>query len=86
LAKYQTVKLQQPLSSQVQTKCYFTVGDTLVGILQGLAGGTLLYITFFEVLDRTKLEKSGMDGILGVILMLIGFGFMTGLTIMGEVL
>lgn len=55
-----------------------------MGVLQGLAAGTLMYITFFEVLDRDKLEKSGMDGILGVLLMLVGFGFMTGLTIMGK--
>jgi hypothetical protein len=33
--------------------------------LQGLAGGTLLYITFFEVLSRDKLVKYGMTGILG---------------------
>ncbi len=55
-----------------------------MGVLQGLAAGTLMYITFFEVLDREKLEKSGMDGVLGVILMLVGFGFMTGLTIIGT--
>ena len=29
---------------------------------QGLAAGTLLYITFFEVLAKDKLSKYGMSG------------------------
>ena len=29
----------------------------LIGVLQGLAAGTLLYITFFEVLARDKLTR-----------------------------
>ena len=43
-------------------------GDTgrhhalVIGVLQGLAGGTLLYVTFFEVLDRERLKKYGMTG------------------------
>jgi hypothetical protein len=37
-------------------------------LLQGLAGGTLLYITFFEVLSRDKLVKYGMTGFLGTYL------------------
>ena len=46
----------------------------VMGLLQGLAGGTLLYITFYEVLEREKLEKMGMDGLAGCfLLILIGF-------------
>ena len=37
----------------------------IIGILQGLAGGTLLYITFFEVLDRDKLSKLGLTSLYG---------------------
>jgi hypothetical protein len=29
-------------------------------LLQGLAAGTLLYVTFFEVLERDKLEKGSI--------------------------
>lgn len=50
-----------------------------VGILQGVAGGTLLYITFFEVLERDKLESVGMSGLLGAFLIIFGFAFMAGL-------
>lgn len=51
----------------------------IVGVLQGLAAGTLLYITFFEVLEREKLEKVGMTGLLGTCLIILGFAFMAGL-------
>lgn len=44
-----------------------------VGILQGLAGGTLLYITFFEVLAKDKLAKYGMTGMFGALMIMIGF-------------
>ena len=51
----------------------------VIGILQGLAGGTLLYITFFEVLDREKLDKAGMTGLRGCALITCGFLIMAGL-------
>ena len=50
----------------------------------GLAGGTLLYITFYEVLDREKLSKSGMTGLLGCFLLVLGFGAMAGLEAVGK--
>ena len=53
--------------------------NLIIGILQGLAGGTLLYVTFYEVLDREKLSKAGMTGILGCILTMSGFGLMAWL-------
>jgi hypothetical protein len=49
-----------------------------------LAGGTLLYVTFFEVLEREKLEKVGMTGLLGAALLIIGFSMMAGLEAVGE--
>ena len=51
----------------------------VIGVLQGLAGGTLLYIAFYEVLDREKLSKAGMTGILGCVLLTCGFAFMAAL-------
>ena len=53
--------------------------NLIIGILQGLAGGTLLYVTFYEVLDREKLSKAEMTGILGCILTMSGFGLMAWL-------
>ena len=43
----------------------------------------LLYVTFFEVLEREKLEKVGMTGLLGAALLIIGFAMMAGLEAVG---
>jgi len=51
----------------------------LIGVLQGLAAGTLLYITFFEVLSRDKLTKYGMSGLVGALAVVLGFSLMAGL-------
>lgn len=56
----------------------------VIGILQGIAGGTLLYVTFYEVLERDKLEKIGMTGLLGCFLIVLGFGLMAGLEAAGK--
>ena len=53
--------------------------NLIIGIFQGLAGGTLLYVTFYDVLDREKFSKAGMTGILGCILTMSGFGLMAWL-------
>jgi len=54
-----------------------TGGDMLLmGVLQGLASGTLLYITFFEVLSREKLGRYGMSGLVGALFILLGFSLM----------
>ena len=53
-------------------------------LIAGLAGGTLLYVTFFEVLEREKLEKVGMTGLLGAFLLIIGFSMMAGLEAVGK--
>ena len=53
-------------------------------IFTGLAAGTLLYVTFFEVLDRDKLGKSGMTGLLGWFLLVTGFGLMAAFEAVGK--
>ena len=55
----------------------------IVGLLQGLSGGTLLYIAFYEVLDREKLAKAGMTGIIGCALLIFGFSVMAALEAAG---
>ena len=55
----------------------------VIGILQAIAGGTLLYIAFYEVLDREKLKKAKMTGLLGCLLITIGFYSMAGLEALG---
>ena len=51
-------------------------------ILQGLATGTLLYVVFFEVLQRQRNSKeSGLKQLLAIV---VGFGLMFGLLIAGE--
>ena len=56
----------------------------VIGVLQGLAAGTLLYITFFEVLARDKLAKYGMSGLLGALAVMIGFTLMAGIEAQGH--
>jgi len=55
----------------------------LVGVLQGMAGGTLLYITFFEVLSRDKLTRYGMSGLMGALTIMFGFTVMAALNGLG---
>merc|ERR1711936_1076626 len=50
-----------------------------IGVLQGLAAGTLLYITFYEVLARDKLSRYGMGGLVGSVAVLAGFLLMAGM-------
>ena len=59
------------------------VQTLVIGLLQGLAGGTLLYITFYEVLDKDKLAKLGMNGLGGCFLLILGFAVMAGLEAAG---
>ena len=61
------------------------VGQTLViGILQGLAAGTLLYIAFYEVLEKEKLSKTGMGGMTGFVFLFLGFAFMAGVQALSK--
>ncbi|XP_065224603.1 uncharacterized protein LOC135848596 [Planococcus citri] len=53
-------------------------GGTLVTvILQGIASGTLLYVTFFEILQKEK--ANAKSGILQLLAIMAGFGFMLAL-------
>merc|ERR1711983_255532 len=46
------------------------VQTTIVTILQGLATGTLLYVVFFEVIEKERLK--GTDGLVQVSFLLLG--------------
>lgn len=52
-----------------------------VTILQGLAGGTILYVTFFEVLERERGRPGGR--LLKFLFVLLGFGAMASLEAFG---
>lgn len=57
--------------------------DLAVAVLQGIAGGTILYITFFEVLGREKRKQTGC-GIMRLAFILLGFSVMVALQALGE--
>lgn len=59
---------------------YHIIGNAT---LQGLAAGTILYVTFFEVLDRER-KKDTAPGLLKLLLTMIGFFFMVVLEIFGK--
>lgn len=59
---------------------YHIIGNAT---LQGLAAGTILYVTFFEVLDRER-KKDTAPGLLKLLLTMIGFFFMVMLEIFGK--
>merc|ERR1719348_1294398 len=50
-----------------------------IAILQGLAAGTLLYVTFYEVLASDKLKKYGMGGLVGALGICLGVLLMVSL-------
>ncbi|VVC43341.1 Zinc/iron permease [Cinara cedri] len=58
---------------------YHTIGNAT---LQGLAAGTILYVTFFEVLDRER-KKDTAPGLLKLLFIMIGFFFMVTMEIFG---
>lgn len=49
-------------------------GSTVVAALNGIATGTLIYVTFFEVLQREKNVK--LSGLLQLLAVILGFGVM----------
>lgn len=57
--------------------------ETVVTVmLQGIAGGTLLYVTFFEILQREKANaKSGLAQLLAI---MIGFMFMISMQLLSK--
>lgn len=58
---------------------YRTIGNA---VLQGLAAGTILYVTFFEVLDRER-KKDTAPGLLKLLFTMIGFFLMFSLEVVG---
>lgn len=59
---------------------YRTIGNA---VLQGLAAGTILYVTFFEVLDRER-KKDTAPGLLKLLFTMIGFFLMFSLEVVGK--
>jgi zinc transporter 1/2/3 len=53
----------------------------IIGILQGVAAGTLLYVTFLEVLERER-RKSG-NGLIKLLSVFVGFILLSALEALG---
>ena len=45
--------------------------NAVVGLCQALAGGTLLYVTVFEIMDREKVKKPTHSIVKDYVLLLI---------------
>lgn len=59
---------------------FHTIGNA---VLQGLAAGTILYVTFFEVLDRER-KKDSAPGLLKLLFTMIGFFLMFSIEVVGK--
>lgn len=64
----------------------FTTEETAAGLmaptmLQAISGGTILYVTFCEVLERERTKP--MNGFLKFVALLLGFGVMAALEAVG---
>lgn len=59
-------------------------GSLVTVMLQGIASGTLLYVTFFEILQKEK--ANAKSGLLQLIAILVGFGFMLALQFLSKYL
>lgn len=57
-------------------------GDLTTVILQGMAAGTLLYVVFFEVLQRER--ANSQSGVLQLIAIMAGFGVMFALQVISK--
>ena len=86
LGRWQTVTALVTVNIHTPTYKVETMKNQLKDQIcfKGLAAGTLLFITFFEVLARDKLNKYGMSGILGAIAVICGYGLMAGLEVNGH--
>lgn len=56
--------------------------DVTSVVLQGMAAGTLLYVVFFEVLARERINKH--SGIWQLCAILVGFAVMFSLQLLSE--
>lgn len=59
-----------------------TAGVLVPTFLQGISAGTILYVTFCEVLERERAKPEG--GPVRLVCFIIGFGFMAGLQVLDE--
>lgn len=57
-------------------------GELVTVVFQGMAAGTLLYVVFFEVLQRERANQQ--SGILQLIAIMVGFSVMFGLQILSK--
>lgn len=57
-------------------------GNLVTVMLQGIAAGTLLYVTFFEILQREKANSK--SGILQLLAIILGFAFMLSMQFLGK--
>ena len=58
-----------------------TSGALIQAVLEGLAAGTFIYITFLEILPHEL--NSGGNQLLKTLFLLVGFSIMAGLTFLG---
>lgn len=75
--------LMSPLGLIVAAVTKVNLSDTVTGILSGLSTGSLLYITFFEILLREK-TKSKLSGLIQFLAVLLGFILMSVLQTLTE--
>jgi ZIP Zinc transporter. len=54
-----------------------------IAALQGLAAGTILYVTFFEVLDKER-KRDSTPGLIKLAFVILGFCLMICLEVMGK--
>lgn len=65
----------------IVTEAQLTAGTLIQAVLEGLAAGTFIYITFLEILPHEL--NSPENPLLKVLFILLGFSVMAGLTFMG---
>ena len=56
------------------------LAQLISGVLQAVAGGTFLYVTFFEVLPHEM--NSGGDRLIKVLAIILGFSFIAAMMIL----
>ena len=59
------------------------VHEVTIATLQGVAGGTILYIVMFEILNNERLKD--VPGIIQLLGLLIGFSLMMIIEIFGKI-
>ena len=56
-----------------------------IGILQGIASGTLLYVTFLEILERERAKKN-INGLVKLMTFFLGFVLLLLVEVLGELI